>query len=385
MTQIIDMTGNAPSSSSSRRRSYRRRAPRRQSYRRSTYSRRRYPRRSRRMTRRGRNVRLSRYAMAQIDPFSQKVIGCKIPDSNTYPSNAFRVDDAWSVKATDASFGTVAFALHPTLQNQIINPLSYSAAGQWHWDPLYGGGQPSSRLAGVKSNYSLFRPVSHGVKLSCPGASTSISGNLHVCVVANSSFQKATWWYPTNIAEMSNAMFYRRYPLSTFTQQSLTLVNKFLDQTASRYIDPESDGIATADDDSFQSNGWATIVVAVEGSTVATNVIQAENVLHIEAIPDKNGISTATPPASFSTAELEQVSEITSKTEAAFTDMDRPSYLQEALHAATRGMKSAAESAFYRYGVPAAEAAGAMATTYAFRNYGIPGVTNRRITSGLSD
>ena len=48
-------------------------------------------------------------------------------------------------------------------------------------------------------------------------------------------------------------------------------------------------------------------------------------------------------------------------------------------------MKSAAESAFYRYGVPAAEAAGAMATTYAFRNYGIPGVTNRRITSGLSD
>ena len=90
-------------------------------------------------------------------------------------------------------------------------------------------------------------------------------------------------------------MFYRRYPLSTFTQQSLTLVNKFLDQTASRYLDPESDGIATADDDSFQSNGWATIVVAVEGSTVATNVIQAENVLHIEAIPDKNGISTATP------------------------------------------------------------------------------------------
>ena len=83
-----------------------------------------------------------------------------------------------------------------------------------------------------------------------------------------------------------------------------------MDQTASRYLDPESDGIATADDDSFQSNGWATIVVAVEGSTVATNVIQAENVLHIEAIPDKNGISTATPPASFSTAELEQVSKL---------------------------------------------------------------------------
>jgi len=384
MTQIIDMTGNAPSSSSSRRRAYRRRAPRRRSYRRSTYSRRRYPRRSRRVSR-GRNVRLTRYAMAQIDPFSQKVVGAKIPDSNTYPSNAFRIDDAWSVKATDGAFGTVAFALLPGLAGQIVNPGAYPAAGQWTWVAGYGGATNSSRLAGVASNYSLYRPVAHGVKLSCPGASTTISGNLHICVVANSTYAKNTWWFPTNIPEMSNAMFYRRYPLSTFTQQSLTLVNKFLDQTACRYRDPASDAVAESSDMTNQHSGWATIIVAVEGSTVATNVIQAENVLHIEAIPDKNGISTATPPAAFNTSELEQVAEITSRTDAAFTDLDRPTYLQEALQAATRGMKSAAEGAFYRYGVPAAEAAGAMATTYAFRNYGIPGVTNRRITSGLSD
>ena len=136
----------------------------------------------------------------------------------------------------------------------------------------------------------------------------------------------------------------------------------------------------------FQHNGWATIIVAVEGSTNSTNVIQAEVVLHVEAIPDKSGISTATPAAAFNINELQQVSEIAGRTEAAFADQDRTSYMSEAVRAATRGMRNAADRVFWNWGVPAAEAAGAAAVSYAANRYGIPGITNRPfLTSGLSD
>jgi len=381
MTQIIDMGGSA-ATATPRRRASRRKTYRRRSYRRVPYTRRRYRRRVSRVP----TAVMSKYALAHIDPFSQKVIGCKIPDSNTYPSNAFRVDDAWSVKASDGSYGTTAFALLPSLKNQFIVCSTPSENGKWGWNVSYGGGTDSSRITGIANNYSLYRPVAMGVKLSCPGAATTISGNLHVAVIANSDFGKTTWWFPTNVSQMSNCMFYRRYPLSMFTQQTLTMVNKFLDQTACRYMDPNSDGIDNSGDISFQHNGWATIIVAVEGSTNSTNVIQAEVVLHVEAIPDKSGVSTATPAAAFNINELQQVSEIAGRTEAAFADQDRTSYMSEAVRAATRGMRNAADRVFWNWGVPAAEAAGAAAVSYAANRYGIPGITNRPfLTSGLSD
>ena len=66
---------------------------------------------------------------------------------------------------------------------------------------------------------------------------------------------------------MRDLPFYRKVTLASLTQSPLTVVNKFLDQTAFRYTDPseQSAGYANTSRGNFHiTHSWATIFVAVE-------------------------------------------------------------------------------------------------------------------------
>ena len=376
MTLVVDNSAPAQTAASSFRRPYRR-------------YRRRYPRRrsvrKRRMTFRTRARRprrrvhhLSKFVLANIDPFNVDCVGAKIPDSNTFPSHGFRVDDSLTGVAADAN-GLRAYAFLPTLKNQFVSHTAASAS-TWTWSAAYGGGTDSTRLSAIDSGYELFRPVAHGVKISCPGAPTAVTGNVHVAIVAVSEWGATTWAFPTSISMMSNGMFYRKYPLAQFTQQSLSIVNKFLDVTSSRYIDPSSDGIGpTTNDNNLQTNGWAAIVIVVEGAGAGNTVLEVENVLHIEAIPKKDGISVATPAAPYSVTSLEETSRMAGETPAAFADTERSEYMSEVTSALSRGARSAFSSAFRNIVVPGAYRVGQYAAGRAIG--GIMGVTNFRTPS----
>lgn len=386
MTLVVDNT--APSGGGTTRRSY----YRRRRYGRYSYGR--YGRYGRRYRRRRRTVRssvkrmrraymkkLSKFALANIDPFNVDATGAKIPDSNTCPSHAFRVDDSWPATSSDAN-GLKAFAFLPTLKNTVVNHTA-ATSSSWTWTAGYGGAADSSRLTAIASQYSLFRPVAHGIRITCPGAPTSVTGNLHVAVVANSEWGATTWGFPTSIAQLSNSLFYKKYPLAQFTQQGVTVVNKFIDTTATRYIDPNSDGIGpTTNDNNFQTNGWCAILVVVEGAPGASVVMEIEEVIHAECIPKKDGISTATPAAAFDVKNLETVSRMAGETSAAFADTDRREYMQEVASALRSGARGAAERVFSNVVLPTAYAFGGYAVN---RALGLPGVTNYRNPSAFGD
>ena len=373
------------------RTTYRRRTTRRRrsmfsrgryGYRRSRFSRRRYGYRRRSAMNAIRLHQMHKFVRAQINPFDANVIGVKIPDSNTYPSSPIKIEDAFSGVMTDAN-GLKALAFIPMLKNNVILHTPATSAS-WTWAAAYAGGSDSGRSAAVKAQFSLVRPVAHGLRVTCSGAPTAITGNLHVAIVAQSDFGKTTWNFPTSLSEMSNCMFYKKYPLAQFTQQGLTIVNKFLDCTSTKYIDPASDGIDNSTDVGFQTNGWATILVVVEGAPVTTSVLSIEEVLHMEAIPLVTGLDTSSPAAAFDVGVQQTVSRMAGQVPAAYADTDEQSYLQE-VAATIGGGISRGASNFYRNAfLPAVGRAAYAGVGYAVnRAFGLPGVTNFRNPSAF--
>jgi len=322
---------------------------------------------------------LPKFVKAQIDPFNHAADGCKIPDSNTYPSSPLKIEDQFLAESTDAN-GLLCRAYIPMLKNTRILHTA-AGASSWKWSAAYGGGNDSGRLASVAANFSLVRPVAHGIKISCPSAPTTITGNLHVAVMATSDFGKTTWNFPRNVTELSNSMFYRKYPLAMFTQQSLTVVNKFLDCTSTRYIDPSADGIDNSGDVSLHTNGWAAIIVSVDSAPANSPVLTVEHVIHMEAIPLITGVDTASPAAPFDVRQQQVVSRMAAVNPAAFTDQEEQSYLSQIYSQLSQGMSDYGRDAFQHFVLPAARrvgyAAAGAAASYVSQ-YGLPGVTQFR-------
>jgi len=254
----------------------------------------------------------------------------------------------------------------------------------WTWSTLYGGGVNSSRQTPLAASYGLHRTCAHGVRITCPGAPTSVTGNLHIAIIATSDFGQTTWNFPTTVSEMSNAMFYRKYPLAQLTQQGLTCVNKFLDCTSTRYIDVGSDGIQNANDVSLQHSGFATIIVVVEGAPATTTVLSVENVMHLECIPLANAVDNGTPAAPFNTQTLQEVSRMSAQTPGAFTESEAPGYYDQVRSALGQGISRGSNLVFQNLVLPAARNAGMRAAAYAgSRAFGLPGVTNYRNPSAF--
>lgn len=325
------------------------------------------------------SIKLSKFLIANINPFDPAGDGAKVPDSNTYPSTPLTVDDEFNM-STDAVNGLVAFAYRPYMNAAVVAGVPASA-NSWTWPAAYSGVTASGKESNIASQYGLYRPVAHGVRLYAPTAPTSTTGFVHVAIYAESQLGKTTWNFPTSVAQMNNCMFYNRYPLALLTQKSITVVNKFLDQTATRYLDPATDVADTATDLSFQTPGWATIIVAVEGAPNSTKALVVESTIRVECLPLASGINTATPAAPFNISSLESVSRMAGSTPGAFVEGEEESYMQHVGSSLGRGFTSvfgpAVERAAYYAGRSAANAAS---------NYigaGIAGVTSYRQRSGF--
>lgn len=321
---------------------------------------------------------LSRFTLANINPFDSRADGAKVPDSNTYPSIPLKIEDEFTL-TTDAVNGLAVRAFRPYVKGTVVSGTA-SGASSWTWAAAYGGTTDSTRQNSVQSNTTFIRPVAHGIRLYAPTAPTSTTGFVHVCIFPQSELG-TTWAFPSTISAMNNAMFYQRFPLAMLTQKSVTVVNKFLDVSATRYVDPASDVAAQATDVTFQTEGWAAIIVAVESTGTSTNALVVESLIHLEGIPWVSGVNAATPAAPFSIQSLESVSRMAGQTPAAFVQGEEETYFNQAAQAAGAGMRSVLNS----YVGPVAYAAGRYAAN-AGLNYvgrGISGVTSSRLQSGF--
>jgi len=285
----------------------RRRAPARRSYRRRAPTR-------RRVTRKKKPMQISKFTLAQLDPFAEKVAGVKIPDVNTQPSSTVVVEDERAITA-DAVYGIGAVMFRPTLAKNNVGATA-SAASAWTWASGYGGGTSSSKLASISGNNTAIRVCAHGVRITSALAPTSVTGYVHIAIVTESDFLKSTWSAPTSISDMQTSQWYKRIPLAVLTQKPYKVVNKILDHNAFRYFDPNSDLAESATDLMLHTTGWANILIAVSGVGVGLTALSIESVIHLETLPSPGSAQTVTPAASASSAAVEQATNVANSTPA---------------------------------------------------------------------
>jgi len=376
----------------------RRRAP---AYRRAPArrSRRRAPVRRRRTTRRAsrgmlpsfrRSPRLTKFELAQLNPFDKRVLGVKIPDSNTQPSDTFRSEDRYAVTSavTDLALCT---AYMPNLKaNQIA--ATNSTAVAWTWPAAFAGLTNSTVFSDANTSFVGIRPCGHGVRLSSPLAPTSVTGFVHVGIYPVTTLGTSTWDLPTTLSQMANLPWYRRFTLAQLTQKSVTVVNKFIDITATRYSGPTSDLVDTGTDIGFQfAGGWCAIIIAVEGAPIGGGTaLSAENLVHFEGLPIKSSANTGSfsPAAPYDTQEMEGVSRIAGQSPGVFVEGEEDSVIAQGMNALSRGAAAAAGEIYEHAVLPAARGVGYAATYAAYgaaRRYagrydgGIPGINTPRL------
>jgi len=319
-----------------RRRVSRRRAPLRRRAR-ASIARRRAPARRRQASR-----MLTKYELGQVNPFDQQVSGVKIPDSNTQPSDTARSEDRTTL-FTGALETSACSAFLPNLQAEHVTGV-FAGSSSWTWAGAFGGSTQSGNRTNYVASYQGVRVAAHGIRISSQVAPTTATGFVHVCLYPVSTFTNSTWAFPTTVSQMAQLPWYRRFTVASLTQRSVTVVNKFLDSTATRYFDPGSDLASAGNDVSFQFGGsWCAVLVALEGVPASTNLLSVENLVHYETLQLIGASGSQSPAAQYNVSELEDVSRIASGGNAIFMEGEESSQIRQAMSILGRGVSAAAE------------------------------------------
>jgi len=355
---------------------------------RAAYSRTPRKRRVARRTTVKRGTPFNAYALAHVDPFDDRCRGIKIPDANTMPSVGLCISQETTMAVTSTNANAHAFIPSPGVF-EVTAARKTEGTNSWGWgfsttslDLLATSQNQSSKYAAITAGYDLVRTVAHGVRISCGLSPQTVTGFAHIAISSRPTLSNFTddWW-PKNVAEMSESTWYKRVPLATLTQRPLTVVNKILDTTATTYQSPrraftnEGSGAtevassmsatnASFDRDSL--NGFATIVIAVEGAPSGSSPLVVETIMHLEALPRAVGLQSGSLAAPSRPDVLAGVSHMASTTPAEHFEGEEASAIGRAASAFAAGA-SAAAGGIVETVIDAAGRVGYAATEHAFR------------------
>lgn len=322
----------------------------------------------------------AKFALAQLDPFHPLCQGAKIPDSNTMPSIANVDTDLVSIAGPGTAGHLVGAVFRPSYTWSVVSP---TAGTSWTWPANYGGTSNRTKRTSYVAAMELTRPVGHAIRISSPIAPTTATGFVHIAISTESTYGETTWTYPTTVAEMSNLSYYKRVTLASLTQSPLTIINKWVDDTAFRYLSPTSNLAASFSGWIQTDQGWGAIVVMIEGAAVsASTILSVEHILHSEGIPDKNGVIIGTTAAPNNPGGMSAISTATSETDFTHTEAEQDSYIQQGLDAIARGGAEAGNYVFQSVALPLLQRVGqgavSAATNFAMQAImgrgGLPGV-----------
>nr|WAE42822.1 MAG: capsid protein [Cressdnaviricota sp.] len=236
-----------------------------------------------------------KFLCAQINPFDRGVVGVRVPDDSTAPSSSFYVFDETSITTTAATKNNAKMYM-PALNAFAANATEGNSLVTWGSD-MNASTSATQKYAAIQAQYSLFRPVAHAVRLTCSGAPTTQTGYVHYCLLPLSTFAvtSGAWKAPTTVSDMTTLPGYSRATLASLTQTPLIIVNRWMDQTAFRYIDVKAhewnNDTTGATGGMFETMmQWMAIIVMVEGA-VANSGIQVESILHCEGQSLFSGLS----------------------------------------------------------------------------------------------
>ncbi|AXH74166.1 MAG: capsid protein [Cressdnaviricota sp.] len=294
-----------------------------------------------------------KFLLAQIDPFEPKALGCKVPDSNTIPSVSCMMNDLRNITQVIAGNASCV-ALLPTVTGGIVTANEFSAT-DWSWPTSFGGKTNFSKRADYVNTYELDRPVAHGIRISCPLAPTSVTGFVHVAVATESFNNSSSWPFPTNADGMAGYPFYKRFSLAALTQSPLTVINKYVDETAFRYTGADSENIGNAGIMEFHvPRSWGALLIAVTGAPPGAGSIPLsyEVILHLEGIPKSTGVLAGSTAAPLNNTILGATAHMVANTDFSHTEEQQESYMNRALSAASQGLGQASRVTFERFVLP---------------------------------
>jgi hypothetical protein len=249
---------------------------------------------------------LPAFVMANINPFDDKVLGVKVPDSSTMPSGTAYSFDRVTL-STDATYGgaVMAFRYHPKAYR--VGASGMATASTWTWVASFGNSASVSNLTGLTGNFTAVRTVAWGLKIRSRVNANIAQGAVHICYVPeNFNAGVSTWNYPLSISAMSSLPGYKAINLQDLLTNEHTAPGLFTDETAFRYMDPATFEMTTPTT-MFPTSGWATILVAIEGLATGSSVaaVDIDVVHHYEALPGPTAsVVPLTPAAPHSPAVL---------------------------------------------------------------------------------
>ena len=294
----------------------------------------------------------AKWALAQLDPFDSRCFGAKVPDSNTIPSIANADTDILSVSSTAVASDLTGRAYRPFYTQAVCAATSGASLA---WGNFGGVGWSNrSKQASYVAAMELIRPIAHAVRLSCPLAPTAASGFVHVGLSTEGMHESTqAIKYPTTIAEMSGLSNYRRFTLASLTQAPVTVINKWLDDTAFRYSASNAGTGTSGTAMSFHTDyAWGTIIIVVEGAPVSSQVLSVEHTLLSEGIPDKNGVIIGTQAAPNAPGILSSVSTMQTETGFTHTEAEQESYIARGVESLVRGAQNEGAAAFEEVAIP---------------------------------
>lgn len=308
----------------------------------------------------------ARFAMAQIDPFDTLAQGAKVPDSNTIPSLANVDLDQKDLPTTSTASDLVAMAFWPSYKYATLR--SGIVAGSINWSINNFGTRRN--YSQVQSQIELIRPVAHAIRISSSVAPTTATGFVHIGLAVESRLEAIAGIpdLPTNVNEMTGLPHYRRFTLASLTQSPITVINKWVDETAFRYDTPVSNltfGTGVGSETLNVPFSWGTIVVMVEGGEVNKNVLSFEHILHTEMIPKRTAFVLGTQAAPNSPGTMSAVSTMQSSTEFTHTEAEQDGYIAQGLRELDRGARVAGNQIWESVAVPLLQRAGGAAVNTA--------------------
>jgi len=124
------------------------------------------------------------------------------------------------------------------------------------------------------------------------------------------------------------------------TQNPLTVVNKFLDQTAFRYnsTSEPNGGFSNTSNGQFTiTHSWATIIIALEGCPAGSNPIGVETCLHAETLPKIGSTNNCSPAARPQPAVMDAAANVAANTQGTHFESEQGSVFAQAAQAVGSG------------------------------------------------
>jgi len=290
-----------------------------------------------------------KYILSQADPFDENVDGVKIPDANSQPSVPLKAEDTYDI-TLGAAEPCRMIGVNPTFVKTFFGGTGATAT-TWTYAAAYANAVDSNKLTQLRTDFELFRPVAHAVRITSGLAPTAAKGFVHVAVFTMATFGQTTWPAPTSISEMQSVPGYKRIPIGRLTAEGLTVINRPLDCTAQRYVDTDSNIFVSTTAGEFNVPlQWGVILIAVTGVDPGSTPISVENIIHNECIPRSSAVSQATPAARYNVNALAAAANAQSKTSPSALDSEKPARKRSAINHALsalgtigRGMRAASD------------------------------------------